>query len=315
MTSVTFTSLRSSFINLKENILIKGLDHFERKHSDKRSWSLSLTLKISSPADHTVPIHQSSTCNCTDGEIVILLMNNDIRKLSTTTTTWSTTTPSTIIATKNTRLKVAATSRNIINNKNNQQEHYQQQKQADQQRSHDQQQQQQPWTRLRIANASKNIINNNNKNLVNNYTIVNKNNTTNNNSNLGQGSELQLPSSAGRSKSGHLDFGNTNIFHDEDHCCQQSCWEYIFDLLTLPWGSPPSWSWPPPHKWLNRAPNSQCSMSLNLPGRTILTPHHILRLSTRRWRRRILNGQSPVSAPSSPSSKENSTNDNYHHHL
>ena len=58
----------------------KFIYHFERKHSDKRSWSLSLSLKISSPADHTLPIHQSSTCNCTDGEIVILLMNNDISK-------------------------------------------------------------------------------------------------------------------------------------------------------------------------------------------------------------------------------------------
>ena len=141
---------------------------------------------------------------------------------------------------------------------------------------HHQQSSPQNNTRLRVAATSKNIINNKN-NLTNNDLMIN------NNSNLGQGSELQLPSSAGRSKSGHLDFGITNIFDDEDHCCQKSCWKYIFDLLTLPGGTPPSWSWPPPRRWLNRVPNSRCSMSLTLPGRAILTPHHIIRLST--WRR------------------------------
>ena len=74
-----------------------------------------------------------------------------------------------------------------------------------------------------------------------------------------------------------------SLMMNHDHCCQQSCWKYIFDLLTLPGGSPPSWSWPPPRRWQNRAPNSRCSMSLTLPGRAILTPHHIIRLST--WRR------------------------------
>ena len=94
---------------------------------------------------------------------------------------------------------------------------------------HHQQSSPQNNTRLSVAATSKNIINNKD-NLTNNDLMIN------NNSNLGQGSELQLPSFAGRSKSGHLDFGNTNIFDDES-------WSLLSTIMLkiYIWSAHPPW--------------------------------------------------------------------------
>ena len=164
-----------SVIILKENILIKGLDHC---HYRWKSAHRPITLPPSTKVPPVIALMVRSSFSW--------WTTTSANKLSTTTTTWSQRHHQQSSPQNNTRLRVAATCKNIINNKNN---------------------------------------------LTNNDLM-----TTTNNNNLGQGSELQLPSSAGRSKSGHLDFGNTNIFDDES-------WSLLSTIMLkiYIWSAHPPW--------------------------------------------------------------------------
>ena len=163
------------------------------------------------------------------------------------------------------------TSSTIIATKNKGLREHYQQQKQSDQQRSHDQQQEQPWTRLRIATAL-----------------------------LGRSLKVWTPG-----------------FWDYKYLWR---WRSLLSTIMLriyiwsahpPWGQSTLLVLTPSPQVAEQGPQLPMLHEPDPPCRAILTPHHIILLST--WRRRIPNGRSPVLSPSSSSSKVHSTHDNYQH--